>query len=520
MARRSSLRQRILGANLATAVAFGVVLVTTLVAMKQAGQELEFVARGTVPLTRIVTAIQARVLPDLNVELFLADQRAADRISEHFKTTRLEIDHMMNQANILLSDLGPHAGDKRSVATHSQLKRELDLAQASWDRWSNMYDATLIVGREALHSQELLAALENEDQRNAIEKEVTAQRNEFMARSHQLLRAKTDVNRRLAALGELLDMRLAGAVGRAGTLQRKSTIWVAGLGVFAILVAAMSLWWVSTSVAPWSHLMAQVRGLSDGIRVEPFKGGGELGDVSLALSRVAETLQERAEQLRRAERLAAVGEVAAQITHEIRNPLNALGMNLEMLAEDPQAPDASEIWKSVIGEVDRLTNITDTYLQLARLPSGTPEPVALDVLLGELQTLMGAELAKRGIVLSSSFPAIIPDVLGDPEQLRRAFLNILSNATEAMDGGGRLELEISSDLETVSVRVADTGRGIDAQDLPHIFDPFFSRRQGGTGLGLAITDRIISDHEGSLELQSSVGVGTTAIITLPRKGLQ
>jgi signal transduction histidine kinase len=494
----------VLGAQTLSLVAFSVVLLGSVIAMRQSGQQLELVSTGTVPLARIMARVQSTPIPEFRAERLLQDPRAIALYTDARERGHRRIDEGLTEARELLAGIEAQTAGSLGL---SGLHKQLDRVEGSWRRLREIED-------------EAIAALEDLPPATAEDEEISPERQRFeqliYAKERNLGYYRADLSQMLTLMVERLDHRLASAVGQADRLHQTGIVWLVALGILATVVTGLSLLWVSRSMAPLSQVLDQVGKIAAGEYQDqrPVAGGGELSELSRELRSTALALAEREDRLRRAERLAGVGKVAAQITHEIRNPLNALAMNVDLLAEDPTSKDAAELWTAVRDEIDRLNNITETYLQLARLPSSEHGPVALTDLLEELITLLGAEIARRGIVVTRKWPPGGLWVKGDAEQLRRALMNLLQNSLSAMETGGRLDLSAGRAGEFVELRITDTGGGIAEADLPRIFDPFFSRRDGGTGLGLAIADRIVSDHNGSLRLESKADRGTTAVLRL------
>jgi signal transduction histidine kinase len=234
--------------------------------------------------------------------------------------------------------------------------------------------------------------------------------------------------------------------------------------------------------------------------------------------------RERLDRLYRAERLAAVGQLAAGVAHEIRNPLTAIRSTMQYLLGglDPSEPK-HQLVEDVLSEVDRINGTVGGLLSLSR--SGELRKTEIDLLepLGQAVKLLQARAAEQGVEIRSEFGGNGLRVLGDAGQLKQVFLNLLINALQAMPEGGRISVDVAPWLpqlgaqETpwVQVRIEDTGPGISPEDLRKAFDPFFTTKREGTGLGLAICHGIIEQHEGEIQLASEAGRGTTASIRLP-----
>ena len=233
-------------------------------------------------------------------------------------------------------------------------------------------------------------------------------------------------------------------------------------------------------------------------------------------------IEERERELVRSERLAAVGKMAAMITHEVRNPLSSIGLNTELL-EDELAPDADEaraLCRAITHEVDRLTAITEEYLAFARLPKPKIGSEPVNTLVTALASFVREDLAARKVELVVEPSAGDPIALVDPAQLRQCLINLVRNAADAVatNGGGHIWLRTRRLDKRVAIEVADDGIGIAPELLPRLFDQFFSTKDGGSGLGLALTQQIVKDHGGELAVESTVGKGTTFTVLLPAGG--
>ncbi len=227
-------------------------------------------------------------------------------------------------------------------------------------------------------------------------------------------------------------------------------------------------------------------------------------------------------QLLATERLAAVGNLSAQVAHEIRNPLSAIGLNAELLEdefagslEEPKRSEAATLLRAIAKEIERLTEITESYLKLARLPH--PELRRLDVntLVSDLVAMLGEELKAHQVELVLELATPAPVVVSDPGQLRQALLNIVRNSREAMPDGGTLTIRTRSTPDGCHLWIADTGPGIPPAILPRVFEPFFTTKKEGTGLGLSLAKQILTEHGGKLNIANLPQGGAQATVTLP-----
>jgi len=232
----------------------------------------------------------------------------------------------------------------------------------------------------------------------------------------------------------------------------------------------------------------------------------------------ADQLLEIEEQLRRADRLTALGELSAGMAHEIRNPLGAIRGTAEIL-EGAIAPEDShrEFAQILIREVDRLERVVRDFLRFASPEEGPREAVDLGQTLQEVLALTRSQLLKSQVEVSVELAPELPTVSGSVEQLKQVFLNLILNALQAMPDGGVFTVRGSAESGHARLSFADSGPGIPAELRDRIFNPFFTTRSGGTGLGLAITQRIVTAHGGSLSVDSHPGQGATFVVDLPAR---
>ena len=221
----------------------------------------------------------------------------------------------------------------------------------------------------------------------------------------------------------------------------------------------------------------------------------------------------------RAERLAAVGTLAAGLAHEVRNPLNSAALQLTVLERRLQRGETAEttipIARIIRDEIGRLERLVRDFLAFARPTPIQPRPVDLAALLHSIAELIGPEASAAGIAVELDLAADLPPAAGDPEPLRQVMLNLTRNAIEAMQGergAGKLVLRAQSRDQHLEVDVEDDGPGF-AEGLP-VFDAFFTTKDQGTGLGLSLVHRIISDHGGTIRVESRPG-RTCFTFTLP-----
>ena len=247
----------------------------------------------------------------------------------------------------------------------------------------------------------------------------------------------------------------------------------------------------------------------------------ELSAIAIEKARLYERLVDAEEQMRQNEKLSALGLLAAEVAHEIRNPLTVMKMlyhslDLKFPAKDPRSQDAR-----LMGEkIEHLNKIVERILDFARTTEPKLVPVDLNAVIGELSLLVRHKLANQGVKLVRKLQEDLPEVLGDAMQLEQAFLNLILNASEAMPEGGTLTLATRyvdhGGSGVVEVEVADTGEGMSEEQCSKAFRSVLNTTKAkGTGLGLAIVGRTIETHGGELDIKSELGRGTRIRLIFP-----
>jgi two-component system, NtrC family, sensor histidine kinase HydH len=220
------------------------------------------------------------------------------------------------------------------------------------------------------------------------------------------------------------------------------------------------------------------------------------------------------ESLRRAERLKTLGEMAAGMAHEVKNPLAAIRSSAQILAERVSGKEA-QFAQIIVSEVDRLNRVVNEFLAYARPAPLRREPVKLSDLLDSCLELLESVAKQAGVAVEQTNPVGEGTFNADPNQIRQVFLNLILNAIQAVEKQGRVEVSITQSGHEARVTVKDNGRGIPPDQLKSVFEPFYTTKPGGTGLGLPIAQRIVSEHGGRLVIESRPGEGTTATVVLP-----
>ncbi len=248
----------------------------------------------------------------------------------------------------------------------------------------------------------------------------------------------------------------------------------------------------------------------------------EFTDLALAINTMVHELENREAVLIQSHKMRAVGTLTAGVAHELNNPLNNITLTAHMLEEDYGSLDDEgrlEMIADVVAEAGRAKKIISNLLDFARETGSQLEPLDLPLLLRETIDLAANQIKLMGIKIEFSAAGHLPRVHGDSQQLRQVFLNLLLNAIDASQKGGKIQVLVvpADEPNYVAVKVIDTGSGIPAHILPSIFDPFFTTkgRGKGTGLGLSVSQGIVAKHGGRILVSSQPGQGTTFSVVLP-----
>ncbi len=228
-------------------------------------------------------------------------------------------------------------------------------------------------------------------------------------------------------------------------------------------------------------------------------------------------LHETQARLVHAEKLAALGQLAAGIAHEINNPLHVLQAYMEYMSSQLPAEDPlQELLEPMQNSLQNIAHLATQLRDFSRPASGERKHVDINQILSQVLRLASKELMRSRVTVVEHFSSTPPIALADARQLEQVFLNLILNARDAMPQGGQLTIETSVDANTISIRFCDTGIGIATENLERVFEPYFTTKsERGTGLGLAICQRIVTQHQGRIQVASEVGQGTVFTVELP-----
>jgi signal transduction histidine kinase len=308
--------------------------------------------------------------------------------------------------------------------------------------------------------------------------------------------------------------------------ERHLVLLVAGAGAVAICGALLVVLTYMVQ-RPMVELQQKIARLGSGdlrVSVSFAHRNDEIGDLGRNFNHMVEQLREsRTEierlhrtQMSRAEHMATLGEMATGLAHEIRNPLAGIAGVIEIIGRDlPATSPARAVVKDARQEITRINRIVSDLLQTARphppkvRKSDLNTTVEHAVMLGRQQAL------SRSIEITLRKDPSLPEVEHDGDQIHRVLLNLLLNSLQAIDDSGEIAVTVELQGQNAVIEVADNGRGIPPDHLPNIFRPFYTTKGEGTGLGLSLARRIVEDHQGRINVTSTVGKGTTFAVVLP-----
>lgn len=477
-------------------VAFGVTMTYALVHHRQTLRDLTLVSGGLLPVTLAVAEI--RNTQELLVTTLESDPEG--------RTVWLSLVRQLRPASLqrtsrALRQAGDLATQTRDVELLNDLADELEDVAEEAEAHEPEY-------------RELFSAIEEGDAVDAGEV------------LYLLIRREREISARLERVQGQVESQIT-LIARDVERAERQLLWaLLFLTIGALVIAAGVTIFSYRALAPLSRLTDGVIAVGSGDlrqRVE-ISGSGEIGALAQEFNRMVERLVEREERLVRSERLAAIGRVASKVTHEIRNPLNVLRLNAEMLWEDLGELGDSEATaepqrqlKSMTEVLERLEALTEEYLQFARLPKPSMEMADLNEIIEDFFGFQKHDLDARGIDARVELAGDLPQLELDEAQIQQVLTNLVRNACEAMSDGGVLSVKTQLGDDQILLLVNDEGEGMDPESLEYIFDPFFTTKERGTGLGLPLAQQIVNEHGGLIEVESDPGKGTLFTLRLPTK---
>ena len=330
-----------------------------------------------------------------------------------------------------------------------------------------------------------------------------------------------DADRRLRALADRVASSMDEVSARSRARERRAILALIALAVMTLSVGVAVSIHTRRLLAPLARVTERAQAVARGDLTarEIVASDDEIGQLAAAFERMVAGVARAQSRAVANERLAAIGKMAAHVTHEIRNPLSSIGLNIELLEEEltkASVPtEARSLLAAITREVERLEHLSEEYLRVARLPSPRMETDDVATAVSEIVAFARPEIERAGCTVKLDVAEPLPPALFDESQLRQALLNLLRNAREAMTDGGAIDVLVAAAGMSVVIDIADRGGGIPEDIRARVFDPFFSTKGEGTGLGLAITRQIVEAHGGSITCDVRDGGGTRFRLSLP-----
>jgi signal transduction histidine kinase len=321
---------------------------------------------------------------------------------------------------------------------------------------------------------------------------------------------------------------LVVANSRRGLVELQQHIRAIGYGVAGVsilLAIAASLWITSRISHPIEQLAAAATEVAAGnwdTQVE-ISSSDEVGALARSFNHMTQQLSEQRERLVQSERVAAWRELARRLAHELKNPLFPLQLTVENLikARNLSPAEFDEIFRESTGtltaEIANLKNVIARFSDFSKMPKPQLQQVNMVEVLRKVATLYEPVLARHHPPIDFDVQLDIEarTVSADPDLLHRALSNLVLNAMDAMPNGGTLTMELGSRGDSIEIRVSDTGSGMTPEECDRLFTPYYTTKQHGTGLGLAIVQSVVSDHHGTIRVESKPGHGSTFVVDLP-----
>ena len=338
--------------------------------------------------------------------------------------------------------------------------------------------------------------------------------------------ALTKVARMVIGIGDrklLLTARVA-LVPQTEVIRAFKNKYTAALIFVFVATLGLMLYVIVRMLRPLTELSESCAQIGSGnLRdVGARRNSGEILALEQTFNKMVAALREKERieaNLRQAQRLSAIGNLAAGVAHDVRNPLNAIKLlsshAMDTLRGVPEAAGSVKQLQTIRTEVDRLEAIVSGFLSLAKERELQPEPTRIDAILNECVRLVRKDAEERGVRLVAELRAGDTSLMVDPKQMTRALLNVLLNALEVCPPEGRVRLFSRITDRICEIEVRDDGPGMTAEVAERAFEPYFTTKETGTGLGLSLTRGIVEEHRGVINLTSVAGQGSQVLITLP-----
>lgn len=334
----------------------------------------------------------------------------------------------------------------------------------------------------------------------------------------ELVSRGTQALNQLRVLESRVNLHLDEVMGEIAERERWTFRVLVGWALFSVALGVVMALYTRRVLRPVAQITARANVVASGdLTPRPaITTPDEIGDLARTFESMVEAIGRANRELLESERLATIGKMAAHVTHEVRNPLSSIALNLELLEDElPAASEARALHTAIAREVTRLTQLTEQYLSLTRRDRPHLEPDDLGDVVNEAMAFIREDLRRARVELTLEIAPNLPAVWIDEAQVRQVVVNLVRNARQAMPDGGSLRVLVEPRGEELALIIEDSGSGIDEATRTRLFEPFLTTKSHGTGLGLAICKQIVEAHRGSIEFESNAPSGTRFTVRLP-----
>ena len=493
---RSTIANRVLASFAITVLAFAITVGWSVVAQRRAAEDSEELGKGYVPMALKLGQLRATQatlstlvdgIPDernpLSTRLLLETLTSVRHAK--FVETRSAMAHGLREF-----------GSPDTQALSIALTGELDTID-------------LVLADDKAAFDKLFAAIDAQDKESVNRVLVS------------LGAIEHDADKRLRALSDKVASSMDELSSAAHARERRAIFALIALAALTLGVGVGVSIHTRRILAPLARVTERAQAVARGDLTprDVVPSDDEIGQLAAAFERMVAGVARAQSRAVANERLAAIGKMAAHVTHEIRNPLSSIGLNIELLDEELANAqirgESRSLLQAITREVERLEHLSEEYLRVARLPSPRMEADDVAALVRDIVAFARPEIERAGCTVVLHVDPKLPPALFDESQIRQALLNLLRNAREAMADGGTIDVRVFAEGMSVVVAIEDRGGGIPDEIRARVFDPFFSTKGEGTGLGLAITRQIVEAHGGSVTCDAREGGGTRFRIALP-----
>lgn len=500
MTKRRSVAGRILASYLLVVLAFGTTVGFSVISAQRAARDAELLRSGYVPLKLALgAALETQNLVSAQLNHITEAKNPTDArgwIETGRRVRPLTFSDMRSAIEDgLLGDEQARDFGEELLREGREIERFLE---ADADRFARLFEA--IIANDEERAERLRG---------------------------ELVSYEVEGARRLRELLRRVDREMDTLVAAARVRERQAIEALLWLTTLALAVGVAVSIYTRRVLAPLGAVTARAKAVASGDLTprEVVASRDEIGELATTFEKMVAAIARANAELVQAERLATIGKMAAKVTHEIRNPLSSMGLNVELLEEEladfDDKEEAKQLLRAIKKEVERLSELSDQYLRVARLPSPRLEQECFADFIEEVVEFVRPELSKANVRCELSVAEPLPVVAFDEGQMRQALLNLIRNAREAMQPeGGVLRIGVAPSEEGgLRLTVDDEGPGLSEEARAKLFDPFFTTKSSGTGLGLTITRQIVEAHGGEIGCDAGEAGGTRMWVRLPAVGI-